>query len=1147
MEFKLKNILSFFRKNMLIIIMRTFIFLCCITTFGFTPNDVLSQNTKIKIDANATLTIDEVFKLIKEQTDYKFIYQKGIFKDFPKVRVKKGTISANKLLQKSLSSGNLSVILSKDDKTVLVKEKEKIPEIISKPQGVQISGNVLDNNGQPLPGANVLEKGTTNGTQTDFDGKFSLDVNNSDAIIVISYVGFTTQEVALDSRSTINVTLQEDSALLDEVVVIGYGSVKKSDLTGSVTSVTSKDFNKNVSANIDQLFQGKAAGVTISQTSAQPGGAASISIRGNTSLNASNQPLYVIDGLPIDNSSPSGSNQEGVVYSTPPGNPLNTLNPNDIQSIEILKDASATAIYGSRGANGVILITTKKGKGKLSVNYSSTTSIQDIAKEYDVLNAFEYATLFNEYFDYRTVVTPGDADLQGINKFTNTELQAFQNGQGTDWFNVLTRTGVINNQQLSVSSGNETGSIYSSINFLDHKGVLQNSDTQRVAARLNVTQKIANAVEFGTNISISNLNSNTVPYGGEFGDRGGAISGVFNWAPTIAPLNTDGTLADHPESTNIANPLASGLSDSNSEDDRILATTYIEASLSKNLKAKLVYGFDKTLTKTRNYVPSTAKSALAPAGIAELATFQIDNRLTDFILTYDNQFGDHKLNVVGATSKQVRGFENVRARGVGFATDALTFNNLGSAEAQTTQSGKSESTLISFLGRVNYNYKDKYLLTFSGRYDGSSKFDVDNKWGFFPSGAFAWKVINESFMEDQNLFSDLKFRVSYGEVGNQEIGNNASQPLIGTRGGGRLIGAVIGDQFAIPFEPISPGSPGLTWETTKQFNTGIDLGFFNQRLNVIFDYYNIVTSDLLLSFSIPSTSGFTSIIRNAGEIKNSGVELTINSINITNPDFEWSTNFNISYNENKWNDRAGLPFGIEQEFGPVGGLYGYITDGLWQEGDDLDMFGGIQANPGTLRFKDVNGRDADGNITGQPDGEITEADRVLLGNSTPAITAGLSNTLRYKDFSLSFFFNGQFDYSIFNSGTDRLTSVGRILQLGGVGRQALNYWTPNNTNTDVPNGLANPLGGSNNSRFIEKGDFIRLKNVNLSYNVPVDNFSWLNGLTVGIGAENLFIITDYTGLDPETSRPGFTRVGSRGDLEPYPNSRTYTLSVNLNF
>lgn len=1008
---------------------------------------------------------------------------------------------------------------------------------------IKVSGTIKDKNtGETLIGVTVTIKGTTRGVITDAKGEFTIEAPEN-GTLVISYVSYQTLEVPINGQSQIDVTLSASNKDLNEVVVIGYGSAKKSDLTGSVSSLTEKDFNKGVNNNVDQIMQGKIAGVNIQQTNAQPGGITNIQIRGINSLNASNSPLYVIDGMPIDNSVVN-SNNVSATFSPAPPNPLASINPSDIASIEVLKDASSTAIYGNRGSNGVILITTKNGqKGKTQVSYNGSVGFQKVANHYDLMDASQYANFHNQYYDFYASQQPSATILTQATKYSAADLARFNAGGGTDWFNLLTRNGMVDNQQVSVSGGSDNATYYAAVNYQNQSGVVKFSDLNRVSGRLNTVQKIGKSTEFGLNLTASNVKTNNVPVGtGIAGNsRGGALNGALYWAPTISPYAADGTINLHPFNPTNSNPAALSLVNNVTEETRQLATTYLKVNISDKLFVKETIGYDNAISTNRAFVPQEAKNSLASTGEASQSTFQNKNVLSSALINYKDRFGKNGLDLTAASDYQYFDYTGFYGRATGFSTSSFSYNNMAAGQTQYTGSSRSSNTLLSFLGRANYNYDEKYLLTLSARYDGSSKFAEGNKWGFFPSAAFAWRLINESFVKNMNVFDDLKFRVSYGKTGNQSINNNNSQPLLGTTG---ITPGVIGGTKVNPIAPIVPGNSDLTWEKTGQFDIGLDFAFFNSRLRGGLDYYHTVTKDLLLSFNLPSTSGFTSVVRNAGATENKGVELSLSSDNIKGNAFTWTTDFNISYNKNAWKDRAGLPFAPQNEFGPINGIYGYIVDGIWQQNDNISGSSQPNSKPGQYRFRDIKGRDANNNIVNSADGKLTSDDVTLLGQSTPKSTAGLTNTFGYKNFRLTVFLQGQFGFKIYNGAQALLNNPYNTLILGGVGTAAANYWTPTNTNTMIASGVPNTYGSDYNSVNIQSGDFVRLKTVNLSYTLPF-KASWYKSFNVYINCDNLLLITKYKGLDPESAIPAYNSSGS--EIDVYPPARTFVLGVNVNF
>ncbi|MDO5979838.1 SusC/RagA family TonB-linked outer membrane protein [Flavivirga spongiicola] len=1096
MEIKLKNKSLYFRKKLLLIIMRTFVFLCCITAFGFTPSDVLSQNTKIKIDIDNTLTVDEVFDLIMEQTDYKFIYQEGIFKDFPRVKVKKGIVSANKLLQKSLSSGNFNVVLSSNN-TVVVKERRK--QSIIKEQGIQVSGVVIDGNGQPLPGANILEKGTKNGTQSNFDGNFSLKITNDNAILVVSYLGFERQEVTIGNQTNITVVLKEDAASLDEVVVVGYGTVKKSDLTGAVGTIKEEEIQKQQVTRIDQALQGRLSGVQVSSIGGAPGSGTTIRIRGGNSINAGNEPLYVVDGF-------IG------------GGDLNTINPADIKSIEVLKDASSTAIYGSRGSNGVVLITTKRGKlnSVPQVTYDTNITISNPVKKLDLLSGREYAEFRNEYAIYNGV-DPANVPFSDLNDIADT-----------NWQDIMFTTGVVHNNNLSVTNGTETSNYYLGLNYLNDEGIIIGSGFKRYQLRFNIDQHLGNAFKIGASLTAARTNRD---------NRNASGYGIL---PTAPVYNDDGSFFSENQLNGFPfnNPLAlEKLTLNETTGNRILGNIYAQVNLLKGLTFKSTFGFDLYTTKNNTYssidLPSNAFNNTG--GIASVNTGFSTTIQNENTLNYDHTFNDdHNINVLAGYTYQNFKFEGLNAGTRGFSNDVSLFNALenGDQAQHSINSNESSWTLLSALFRVNYSYKGKYLLTLSGRNDGSSRLAEGNQWQFFPSVAIGWRLSDEAFIKDLDVFDNLKLRVSYGKSGSQSI--NPYATLASLQSGSTLIG---GNEVTT-FIPGGSANSSLGWEVTDQYNIGLEASFFNRGLNVEIDYYSKETTDLLLGRELPFQTGFGSRLENVGSLENKGIEFNINARIIRNENFNWQSTLTLASNKNKVTNLAGKDFlgngtGSRLIVGEsVGTFFGAKYLGVWQDGD-----AGIAGHlPGDPKFEDLD----DNGIINVEDGQI-------IGNAIPDFYGGINNIFTYKDFTLTMFFD-------FSQGNDIYDLAGREFNTGfttNVYGKYRNRWTPQNTGSNIPR------AGSNFTNFFDSyaqqsdlvvsdGSYLRLKTLNLQYDIPLES-KILKSLAVYATGTNLFTLTKYDGFTPDVNSAGTSATRRGFDSNVYPQSRSFTLGLRATF
>ncbi|MEQ9438694.1 MAG: TonB-dependent receptor [Cyclobacteriaceae bacterium] len=1000
----------------------------------------------------------------------------------------------------------------------------------------RVTGKVIDRNGEALPGANVLIKGTSEGTITDAEGNYSISANPSDTLS-FSYIGYGAENVPVNNQTQISITLIEDISQLEDVVVIGYGTVKKTDLTGSVSSVEPSDLYLGPAANIDQALTGKMAGVQINQNSAQPGGSVNVRIRGANSINASSSPLYVIDGLPIDNSPAITGSGTGVSDNRNPPNPLNLINPNDIQSIEVLKDASATAIYGSRGANGVIIITTKNGQqGKTNVNYDFSGGIQEVARKVDMLSATEFATVVNDIRQAQ-----GGNPLYDLNEVEDTG----------DWLDEVTRRGYIQNHNLSVSGGNDKNTFYSSINYFDQQGIVISSGLERLTARLNARFRPNDKFTYGVNLTNSYTNNDNVPFGTGFNASAGIINSALELDPTLPKFNDDGT-PYQADVVDMDNPLMIARVGSEEQTTRILGTAFGEYAIIPDLLFKINLGFDRVGSRKDTYIPSNTKVGINNgSGIATIITGEQSSRLFESTLTYNKSVSNHNLTLLGGFTWQNfvnRGFSGNLD---GFTTDAVQTNNLalGSTENDNLNSYKNSNQLISYLGRVNYNFQQKYYLTASVRADGSSRFGENNKFAIFPSFALSWRLSEEPFMSDLEFISNLKLRTSWGQTGNQEIGNYAS---LATLGAGGL--ALLGNQQVIGFNPIRIPNPDLKWETTTQLDIGVDLELFEGRIDLVADYFVKNTDDLLLNLPLPKSSGYNSILSNVGSVENKGVEVLLNTRNVVGSNFSWSSTLTYTQISNQVTSlgdidgftQGGLPFTaditIVQEGSPLNSYYGMIVDGIWQEGDDIENSAQPSAQPGFPKFRDISGPN------GEPDGVISSDDKTTIGSPFPDFSLGFRNSFSYKRFGLDIFFAGDFGQELLNQNL--LYAIYPIEERRNrLAVPSLNRWTPQNPTNKWPSGV-NPdtYGGSTvNSLSVEDATFFRLRNVRLNYTLNTEAIRFLSAVNVYFQGDNLLLFTDYLGFDPEVNSLDNRSNSARADYNAYPNARTYTVGCQITF
>ena len=1000
-----------------------------------------------------------------------------------------------------------------------------------------VKGVVTDATGKTVPGVSVLVKNTTTGTVTAQDGAYNINVPNGNGALVYSYIGYISQEVPVNGRSTIDVTLEEDQQSLQEVVVIGYGTVKKSDLTGSVVSVSSADIKAVPVATFDQALQGRAAGVQVVQSSGAPGGGTNIRIRGTSSVNASSEPLYVIDGMLIN----SNSGETSIGGRGPAANPLATINPSDIESIEILKDASATAIYGSRAANGVILVTTKRGKsGKSSVTFESYYGIQTVNKKLDLLNATQFAELVNEA-NRNAKLTPTYANPQSL-------------GQGTDWQKELFRQAGIANYQLSLTGGSDKTQYALGGGYFTQDGIVTGSGLNRYSFRTNLTTEVNKRLKVGVNLSYNRTTTNGVLTG-----PGNVVQGVVYNALLFNPIlpvydstRAGGYTFQSDTRDAIANPIAEAKEYiSTTTTSRILGNVFAEYQILDGLSLRSSFGIDGLSTKSNSFGPNFLKRTENSRGEASVSTLDALTWLSTNTLTYNKKINpSNSFNVLLGYEMQKFRNESVNSYAFGFPESRTGYHDIGSAEnPQTTSNGETEWSIRSYFGRVNYSLMSRYLFTLTGRVDGSSKFSEGNKYGFFPSAAFAWRVIEEDFMKTSTLFSDLKFRASYGLTGNQAIPPYQSLALIGQIGQG-VFSTGTGVTAFRGREPISYPNRDLRWETTAQLNLGVDLSILRGRIGLTAEVYQKNTRDLLLNTPIPYTSGFANTLLNIGNVQNKGIDLALNSVN-TEGKIRWTTSANISFNRNKITNLArkgdvnlGVGGNILREGEPIGTFYGYVFDGIYQTDEaakNSPVIAGQTPAAGDRKYKDISGPN------GTPDGIINDFDRTIIGSAQPDFVWGLNNTATYRNITLSLFFQGSQGNQMVNQNLGDLANVNgkqNVLAAAGLGR-----WTPQNPSNEYARALTTANDNVFSSRFIEDASYLRLKNVTVSYNFPSSllNKIKLSSARIYVGGTNLWTVTSYRGYDPEGNAYGGTTNIVGVDFGGYPQARTYTVGLNIGF
>ena len=993
-----------------------------------------------------------------------------------------------------------------------------------------LKGKVTDaEKGDGLPGVSVLIRGTNKGTTTNANGEYSLQIPDNGAVLVFSFVGYEPQEMAIGNQTQLNIALKADIKALNEVVVVGYGQVKKSDLTGSVATVAVEEIKKVAVTSLDQALQGRAAGVQITQNSGAPGGATTIRIRGGNSIQGDNEPLYVIDGIPFKNDGAGSGSSFNV---------LSTLNPSDIESMSVLKDASSTAIYGSRGANGVVIITTKRGKaGKSTINLESYYGVQEVRKKYGVLNGREYAQFVND-----ANTNEGRAAV-----YTPDQVNAF--GEGTDWQNEIFRSAPISNYQLSMSGGDERTQYALSGGYFKQNGIVTNSDFDRYSLRLNLDRKLTERLKVGNSLTVNRTVTNQSRTDGDLGSAGLVTIAALQFPPILPVYNPDGTyLITSPALSFTAdNPAALARESKNRNTAlRTFGNVFGEYQIMEGLSLKVLLGADAIIQKQDSYLPRSVGSGLAQGGAASIFNGQSVTWLNENLLTYTKSFGVHNLSALIGYTQQANRTENNTAASRNFVNDNLNSGNLGAGSVPLVpSSGIGTWGLQSYLARINYGYKDKYLFTASFRADGSSRFGANNRYGYFPSAALAWRVSEEDFLKNARVISDLKLRATYGSTGNQDgIGNYPAYSLLGTQN------YIFGNAVSTGIGPSQIANPDLSWETTTQADLGIDVGFFNNRITFVADLYLKRTKDLLLNVTIPSTSGYSSAIKNLGKVENKGIEFSISSRNIDGA-FKWNTDLNFASNRNTVLDIGGAPqifagqvaniaqnvnSGIIRVGEPLGSFYGYVTNGLYQTTDELTALSDPQARkPGDRKYADLNG-----------DKKIDDNDRTIIGRAQPKFLGGISNSFSYKGFELTLFLQGVYGNNILNANRFELEYLSGV---NNQNRDMLNRWTPTNTNTDIPRASTTRPANRISSRQIEDGSYLRLKNAQLAYNLPasVTKALKIQSFRVYVTAQNYLTWTKYSGYDPEVNRFGQDSRSQGFDYSSYPAAKTLLLGLNVGF
>ncbi len=1068
-----------------------------------------AQHQQVRL-TGSNVTLKTAFKQIEQQTKLFVDYNTQEVND-SRVLTKLPKNSNVKEVMEQLLEGSGCSITFSNGHIIINKQARTVSSTKN------ISGVVKDETGEPVIGANVVVKGTTNGTVTDMNGRYSLEVPEG-GVLQISYIGYNTQEVKVGSGDVVNVSLREDSEALDEVVVIGYGTVKKSDLTGAVGSVQMKDVSQVGITSADRALQGQIAGVQVNARTGQPGESMMIRVRGSNSLAGGNEPLYVIDGMPVEKMN-------------------SDINPEDILSMEVLKDASSTAIYGSRGANGVVMITTKRGRtGDTVLEYNGYVGVSSLRKKLDLLGKDDYIAMVNE-------VSQNDGNGIAI---TSEQAALLPNN---DWQDLAYQTALTHSHQVSVSGGTDKTKLYSSLNYMNQEGIIKGSDYNRFALRINGDQKLARNLSLNASIAYSYGTQNTA---NSNADGWGAIAYT---AMVMAPIqeirDADGKYTNFSGTPwGGTNPVGMAeLYKNKTVNSRLLANMSLIYEIIDGLTFRVNAGAEVNAGSSDRYIPIGLSAGGKLDGDASKSKSNYYTIINENILTYDKRFNkNHALNLMGGVTFQTYQYNDLGGSGTGFLRDVYETNNLGVASTPgTPSSGYSDYRMASFLGRANYNLMERYLLTVTARYDGSSKFSKNHKFAFFPSAALAWRLSEENFMQDIDWLSNLKLRASIGQTGNQSISPYQTFARLGTSG------PIFGDGKDIGFGLSSMANDDLKWETTTQTDIGVDFGFFSNRLNIGFDYYWKQTRDLLYNATLPPSSGYSSMLRNLGRIDNKGFEISINTINMKGK-VNWTTNLNITSNRSIVKDLGSDVYGnkIQRIDAPIGGgnwfplfvgkapfqLYGYEIEGIYQTDEEARLNGEATKKAGDYRYKDTDGKAG-----------ITTGDKTIIANTQPKFTFGLTNIINWNNFELSFLLIGSVGGDIVNEFNKSITNIGGTWNI----RKDVweNHWTPENPNAKYARASVATKDylafGDPSSVWVENGSYLRFKDIKLAYTLPSQWFAGSRkpNISVYLSGQNLITITSYSHYDPEAS---WTSSAVNGwDRGVYPSAKSFTLGLQVKF
>ncbi|KAF0237935.1 MAG: TonB-linked outer membrane protein SusC/RagA [Prolixibacteraceae bacterium] len=1104
----MKKICKFYTFAQLLCVKKTFLIMritiiLLLTTIIASAGNLYSQTARFSMGLK-NVTLKQVFQEIEKNSEFIIVYSDDMVDISKTVSVNTTDVTVDEVFEQAFKGTNLTFKISDRQIAITQKPEPSVLHNTGMQQDVTISGIVNDEKGLPIPGVSVYVKGTTTGAVTNNNGEFKLNIPQGGEVLIFSFIGFQTQEIIIGSQTLINVTMREDVMQLEEVIAVGYGIQRKTDQTGATSRLTEENMNKSVATSPIEMMQGRVSGVNITQNNGEPGSGLSVRIRGSNSIRSGQEPLYVVDGIPLDNAdiTPNGGTAAGINEAANK-NPLSFLNPEDIESIDILKDASSTAIYGARGANGVVIITTKKGqKGEGTLNYDGYMGVAQIREKMDLLSASEF----------RSYVKPNGAKLLDL-------------GGSNDWQSEIYDTGITQSHNLSYGGGTDNFNYQTSLGYLDQEGIIKSTGMQKINGKIKVSQNAFNGrLNLVGSLIASHIEDYRAPISETGGFEGDLILTSLKLNPTYPIYKADGSYYQHDKDQR--NPVAMiNLVNDVTQTDRILANMSAEFEIANNLKYKLNIGLDRTIAE-RRVNQDKQLNYLSNKGEADINGITANNRLAENYVTYLKNFGDgHSFNFLAGHAYQYIKVTSSEINVNGFEVDDILYtDNLqyGNFSAANVNSSAYERELQSFFGRVNYSFKSKYLLTATSRADGSSKFGENKKYGFFPSAAFAWRASEEEFLQGIDKLSNLKVRLGWGLTGNQEIPDKISLLAVGTTpsANGYFNGA------------LSPGitflrtpNPDIQWETTMQTNFGIDFGFYDNRFTGTIDIFIKTTKNVLLEVPAKAPAAAQTQWQNVPDLRiiNNGFELGLNGLLIKKKDFTWDLGVNFAYIKNEVKDLpvklietgnasgqglSGTRVQIITNGQPVGTFYGMVYEGLDAKG--LSIY-----------KKDEKGV------------EVKE----YLGSALPDFTYSFSTNLRYKAFDISMFWYGSEGNMVYNNTANALFLKGPLDKGNNVTKAVLeSKESPDNSNAF-------------SSRFIEDASFLRLSNVTMGYTFDTKSVAWLGEARVYVTGNNLLVFTGYTGFDPEVSTDASEAgVPSMGmDYTSYPKARTFTFGVNIQF